>query len=85
MLKPADHNSSSDNAQDFFGIALLNLNDLRLGINSVQIPFYLNHQETGIFCCLINKIAPYPFVKSSFQPELTEVSRISHKTISLAM
>ena len=52
-------------------------------MNSVHIPFFKNQNKTVEINCLINKIPPYSFIKSSFQPEL--LLSHSHKTFSLSV
>lgn len=68
---------------DFIGIAILNFAEMRLGTNSTEIPFFKNQGRTATCHCLINKVTSYPFVKSSFQPEILQSG--AHKTMSLSI
>ena len=73
-----------DNQQnDFIGIAILNFSELRLGMNSTEIPFFKNQAKTATGYCLINKVTSYPFVKPACQPESLNLG--AHKTMSLSI
>ena len=84
MVKKTSNESEIDiNQTDFIGIAIINFNELLLGINTAEIPFFKNQEKTAMLNCLINKVTPYPFVKASFQPEL--LTNSLHKTLSIAV
>lgn len=54
--------------EDFIGIAVLNVADIRLGKNPYEFDFYKNQEKLGSIHCIINKYLPLTFIKSIFQP-----------------
>ena len=73
------------NQIDFIGIAILNTSELRMGINSVEIPCFKNQEKTIMINCIINKVIPYPFIKSVFQPEFLNSRHHKHIGIGITL
>ena len=68
MVKEIDGSSEKSPKQgDFIGIAILNTSELRMGMNSIEIPCFKNQEKTVCINCVINKVIPYPFIKATFQ------------------
>lgn len=53
--------------EDFVGIAVINLIDIKLGKNPYEINFYKNQEKLGSVNCLITRYLPLTMVKSVFQ------------------
>lgn len=54
-------------------------------MNTVDIPFFKNQTKTVSVSCIINKIMPYSFIKSAFQPEILHLQNHHNKTFSLSV
>ncbi len=54
-----------------------------MGMNSIEVPCFKNQEKTVIVNCLINKVIPYPFIKSLFQPE--QLVGRTHKLLNLRL
>jgi hypothetical protein len=52
------------------GMAVVDLIELRLGMNALEVPLYRNQRLVSYINLLLNKIPSFQIVKPSFQPEL---------------
>jgi hypothetical protein len=56
-------------SNDFIGIGVVDSNDLRLGLNVCEVPFFKNQEKAGTLNCLLNKMVFWPFLKPLFQSD----------------
>lgn len=54
-------------SSDFCGIGVVNTTELKLGLNTCEVPFFKNQEKAGTLNCLINKMVFWPFLKPLFQ------------------
>lgn len=80
MLKNKNINIS---AEEFIGIAVINMNDIKIGKHPYEMDFYKNQEKLGSVNCLITKYLPLTFVKSSFQPEVLPLMKMADLKLSL--
>lgn len=59
--------ANNHNSEDYIGIGVLNMNDVKLGKFPYEIDFYLNQIKIGSVNCIISKYSALTFVKSIFQ------------------
>lgn len=59
--------ASNHNTEDYIGIAVLNMNDIKLGKSPYEIDFYINQEKIGSVNCIVSKYSPLTFIKSIYQ------------------
>lgn len=59
---------SDANDDNVEGMAVIDLAELRLGMNALEVPLYKNQKLTSHVNLLLNKIPNLPIVKPDYQP-----------------
>jgi len=65
------------------GLGVIDLNDLRLGVNALEVPLYKNQRIESYVNLLVNKVPNLQICHSDYQPEI--LGRLKKKTRNLSV
>lgn len=65
------------------GLGVIDINDLRLGLNSLEVPLYKNQRIASYVNLLVNKVPNLQICRSDYQPEI--LGRLKKKTRNVSV